>query len=72
MHPLLINAENDHRRGMPEPSATDRKLAALKRQRAKLAAMLAIRRMSKARRARLRAALANVDEMIGLVRRFVH
>jgi hypothetical protein len=72
MHPLLINAENDHRRRTLEPFATDRKLTALERQRTKLAAMLAIHRMSKARRARLRARLANVDEMIGLVRRIVH
>jgi hypothetical protein len=33
MHPLLINAENDHRRRTLEPFATDRKLTALERQR---------------------------------------
>jgi len=72
MHPLLINAENDHRRRTPEPSATDRKLTTLERQRAKLMAILAIRRMSKTRRAGLRARLVTVDEMIGLVRRIIH
>jgi hypothetical protein len=72
MHPLLINAENDHRRRTPEPSATARKLTALERQRAKLVAILAIRRMSKTRRTRLRARLATVDEMIGLMRRIIH
>lgn len=39
MHSLLINSENNHRRRTPEPSATDRKLTALERQRAKLVAM---------------------------------
>ena len=72
MHPLLIHAENDHRRRTPQPSATDRKLIALERQRAKLVAILAIHRMSKTRRARLRARLASVDEMIELVRRIIH
>jgi hypothetical protein len=72
MHPLLINTENDHRRRTLEPSATDRKLTALERQRAKLVAILAIHRMSRIRRARLRARLATVDEIIGLVRRTVH
>ena len=72
MHPLLINAEDDHRRRTLEPSATNRKLASLERQRAKLVAILAIHCMSKTRRARLRARLATIDEMIGLVRRIVH
>ena len=72
MHSLLINTENDHRRRTPEPSATDRKLTALERQRAKLVAILAIHRMSRSRRARVRARLATVDEIIGLVRRTVH
>jgi len=42
MHPVLINAENDRRRRTPEPSAIDRKLTVLERQRAKLVAILAI------------------------------
>ena len=72
MHSLLINIENDHHRRTPQRSATDRKLSALERQRAKLVATLAIHRMSKTRRARLRARLAIVDEIVGLVRRTVH
>ena len=51
------------------PSAIERKLVALQRQRSKLVPMLARRRMSAARRARLRQQLANVDEMITLVKR---
>jgi hypothetical protein len=62
MHPLLINAENDHRRRTPEPSTNERKLIAI----------LAIHRMSQTRRTRLRARLATVDEMIGLMRRIIH
>jgi len=54
MHSLLINSENGHRRRTPEPSATDRKLTALERQRAKLVAILAIHRMSRTRRGRVR------------------
>ena len=50
-------------------SAIERKLAALERRRAKLVPMLAMHRMSAARRARLRQQLANVDEMIRLVKR---
>ena len=69
MHSLLINTENDQ---TPKPSATDRKLTALERQRAKLVAILAIHRMSRTRRTRLRARLATVDEIIGLMRRTVH
>ena len=72
MHPLLANAENDTRRRTPGPFARDRKLTALERQRAKLVAILAIHRMSKTRRTRLRARLGTVDEIIGLVRRTVH
>ena len=72
MHSLLINSENDQRRRTLEPSATDRKLTTLERQRAKLVAILAIHRMSRSRRARVRARLATVDEIIGLVRRTVH
>ena len=72
MHSLLTNSENDHRRRTPEPSATNRKLTALEHQRAKLVAILAIHRMSRTRRARLRARLATVDEIIGLLRRTVH
>jgi hypothetical protein len=51
------------------PSAIERKLVALKRQRAKLVPMLAMHRISAARRARLRQQLANVDELIWLVKR---
>ena len=51
------------------PSAIERKLVALERRRAKLVPMLAMHRMSTARRARLRQQLANVDEMIRLVKR---
>ena len=51
------------------PSAIERKLMALERRRAKLVPMLAMHRMSAARRARLRQQLANVDEMIRLVKR---
>jgi hypothetical protein len=51
------------------PSAIERKLVALKRQRAKLMPMLAMHRISAARRARLRQQLANVDELIWLVKR---
>jgi len=46
------------------PSAIERKLVALERRRAKLVPMLAMHRMSAARRARLRQQLANADEMI--------
>ena len=45
---------------------TERKLEALERQRGKLVAMLAMHRMSPARRARFRQRLANVDEIIRL------
>ena len=69
MHPLLIASENEDRRRAPRPSATERKRMALRRQRAKLVAMLAMCRISPARRARLRAKLANIDEMIRLVNR---
>lgn len=75
MHPLFVNtanSENDHHRRAPNLSAAERKLTLLERQRAKLVAMLAIHRMSKARRARLRARLANVDDMIELVQRIAH
>jgi len=69
VHPLLITSKNeDHRRTLG-PSATERRLMALGRQRAKLVPMLAMCRISPARRARLRAKLANVDEMIRLVNR---
>ena len=51
------------------PSAIERKLMALERRRAKLVPMLAMHRMSAARRARLRQQLANVDEMIRLMMR---
>ena len=51
------------------PSAIERKLVALKRQRAKLVPVLAMHRISAARRARLRQQLANVDELIWLVER---
>ena len=51
------------------PSAIERKLKALERQRAKLVPMLAMHLMSAVRRARLRQRLANVDEMIRLVKR---
>src|SRR5215469_18135416 len=51
------------------PSAIERKLMALERRRAKLVPMLAMHRMSAARRARLRQQLANVDEMIRLMKR---
>ena len=51
------------------PSAIERKLVALKRQRAKLVPVLAMHRILAARRARLRQQLANVDEMIRLTKR---
>ena len=51
------------------PSAIERELVALGRRRAKLVPMLAMHRMSAARRARLRQQLANVDEMIRLMKR---
>ena len=67
MHPLLIVSKNEeHRRGTLQTSADERKLMALARQRVKLVTMLATCRMSPARRVRLRAKLANVDEMIRL------
>ena len=72
MHPLVIKtakSENDCSRRMPNLSACERKYTLLERQRAKLVAMLAIHPMSKARRARLRARLANFDEMIELEHR---
>jgi hypothetical protein len=70
MHPLFIAAQHEDRQRKASPSpATERKLRALERQRAKLVAMLAMSRMSPVRRARLRAKLANVDEMIRLVKR---
>jgi hypothetical protein len=65
IHPLLSIAKGeDNRRRTPGLSATERKLEALARQRGKLVAMLAMHRMSPARRARLRQRLANVDEII--------
>jgi hypothetical protein len=70
MRPLLLEAGGTiavvERWG---PSASERKLAALERRRAKLVPMLAMHPMSAARRARLRQQLANVDEMIRLVKR---
>ena len=70
MRPLLPVAGGTiaavERRG---PSAIERKLVALERRRAKLVPMLAMHRMSTARRARLRQRLANVDELIWLVKR---
>ena len=51
------------------PSAIERELVALGRRRAKLVPMLAMHRMSAARRARLRQQLANADEMIWHVKR---
>ena len=70
MHPLLIVSKNEeHRRGTLQTSADERKLMALARQRVKLVTMLAMCRMSPARRVRLRTKLANVDEMIRLVKR---
>jgi hypothetical protein len=68
IHPLLSIAEgedNRHRR-TPGLSATEQKLEALERQREKLVAMLAMHRMSPARRSQLRQRLANVDEIIRL------
>jgi hypothetical protein len=70
VHPLLIASKHeDRRRKTPQSPAAERKLRALERQRAKLVAMPAMRRMSPARRVRLRAELANVYEMIRLVNR---
>ena len=70
MHPLLIASKHeDRRRKASQSPAAERRLRALEHQRAKLVAMLAMCRMSPARRARLRAKLANVDEMIRLVNR---
>ena len=51
------------------PSVIERKLVALERRRAKLVPMLAMHRMSAARRTRLRQQLATVDELIWLVKR---
>jgi hypothetical protein len=62
IHPLLSIAEGR----TPGLSATEQKLEALERQRGKLVAMLAMHRMSPARRSRLRQRLANVDEIIRL------
>ena len=70
MHPLLIASKHeDRRRKASQSPAAERRLRTLEHQRAKLVAMLAMCRMSPARRARLRAKLANVDEMIRLVNR---
>jgi hypothetical protein len=68
IHPLLSIAkgEDNRRHRTSELSATGRKLEALERQRGKLVAMLAMHRMSPARRARLRQRLATVDEIIRL------
>jgi len=67
IHPLLSIARGeDNRRRTPGHTATERKLEALERQRGKLVAMLAMHRMSPARRARFRQRLANVDEIIRL------
>jgi len=76
MHSLLINSENDRRRRTLEPSATDRKLTALERQRAKLVAIGARGDISNSPDVkdsrRPSARLATVDEVIGFVRRTVH
>ena len=71
IHPLLSIAKggDNRRRRAPGLSATERKLEALERQRGKLVAMLAMHRMSPARRGRLRQRLANFDEIIRLVER---
>jgi hypothetical protein len=68
IHPLLgiAKGEDNRRRRTPGLSATGRKREALERQRGKLVAMLAMHRMSPARRARLRQRLATVDEIIRL------
>jgi hypothetical protein len=68
IHPFLsvANGEDNGRRRTPGLSATGRKLEVLERQRGKLVAMLAMNRMSPARRARLRQRIANVDEIIRL------
>ena len=68
IHPFLSVAkgEDNGRRRTPGLSATGRKLEVLERQRGKLVAMLAMHRMSPARRARLRQRIANVDEIIRL------
>ena len=69
MRPLLPEAGGSivvERWGL---SAIERKLVALKRQRAKLVPVLAMHRILAARRARLRQQLANVDELIWLVKR---
>lgn len=67
MLPLLTVA-NEDRRPTPGLAVTERRLKLLERQRAKLV-VLAMCRMSKARKVRLRAKIANVDEMIGLMKR---
>ena len=68
IHPLLSIAkgEDNRRRRTPGLSAAGRKLGALERQRGKLVAMLAMHRMSPARRARPRQRFATVDEIIRL------
>ena len=70
MRPLLLEAGGTIAVvGRWGPSASERKLVALECQRAKLVPMLAMHRMSAARRTRLRQQLANVDEMIWHVKR---
>ena len=69
MRPLLPEAGGTIVVERWRPSAIERKLVALKRQRAKLVPVLAMHRILAARRARLRQQLANVDELIWLVER---
>jgi hypothetical protein len=64
----LVTVANDDRRPSPGPAVTERRLKLLERQRAKLV-VLATCWMSKARKARLRQKIANVDEMIRLMKR---
>ena len=71
MTPALINAV---RNGARPPTQykqrrIERRLALLYRQRAKLMAMLLSQRLPPGRKARLRQMLANIDEVIRLLKR---
>jgi hypothetical protein len=71
MHPLLVNAETDHRSRTPESSGTNRKLTALERQRVKGVAFSNSTDVKGSQSPTVSEA-ANVDEKVGLVQRIVH
>jgi hypothetical protein len=72
MTPALINAihDSDEGRRGTNSRASRLRLKLLRRQRAKLLAILLSHKLSPARKARLRQTLANIDEVIRLLKGF--